>query len=192
MKSFASFLLALFSMAVAVDAQAPVQVTKQNIKVAKVIPALVATPEFSVDIPNKRAEKMKWLEIEVEFDVEKIDATQVIDELTFKYTLLLNGKLYTGEVTHVNIPKGNNHYSVMYMSPRSLDRATLGKQLNQGMIQNIWVSVERQGAPLGEKSVAAGAIPPQEKITGMLVPKSETPFQVLWWDRYEAVKAPTR
>jgi hypothetical protein len=27
-------------------------------------------------------------------------------------------------------------------------------------------------------------------VTGMLVPKSETPFQVLWWDRYEAVKPP--
>ncbi len=185
MKSFTSFLTVFALLTLGAIAQAPI--TQQNLKISKIQPAVLSTPEFSVNIPNKRAEALKWLEIEVEFDIDKVE---LVDELTFKYMVLLNGKLYTGEVTHVNIPKGNNRYSVMYMSPRSLDRATGGKQLNQGMIENIWVVVEKQGQKLGEKALQPKPVPNLQQVPGMLVQKSETPYQVLWWDRYEAVKAP--
>jgi len=190
MKFFASFLLVLLSTAVVAVAQVPVQVGPNNIKIKGVAPSVVSTPKFQTDIPDKRSDKLKWLEIEVDFDVEKIPTTEVIDELTFKYTLLFNGKLYTGEVTHVNIPVGRDHYSVMYMSPRAIDRATLGKPFTAGMIDNIWVSVERQGQKLATDSVKKNAMPNTPQTAGLLVPKSETPFQVLWWDRYEAVKPP--
>jgi hypothetical protein len=185
MKTFTSFLFALASLTVTTVAQVSAPVGPHNIKLNKVQPAVLTTPEFSTDLPNKRFEKLKWLEVEVEFDVDKVE---LIDEITIKYFLLLNGKIYTGDVTHVNIPKGNNRYSVMYMSPRSIDRATGGKQLNQGMIENIWVQIEKQGVKLAEKSLVPKPMPPLPQTPGMLLPKGETPFQVLWWDRYEAVK----
>lgn len=192
MKSFTSFLFALgaaASLTVTASAQVPVVVGPQNIKVNKIQPAVLSTPEFSVNIPNKRSESLKWLELEVEFEIDKVE---IVDELTFRYTVYLNGKLYTGEVTHVNIPKGNNRYSVMYMSPRSLDRATGGKALNQGMIENVSVVVEKQGQKLAEKTLTNKPMPNLQQLPGFLVQKSETPYQVLWWDRYEAVKAPVR
>jgi hypothetical protein len=185
MKIFASIFAALAVLTLSASAQVPAQVQPHNIKVSKIMPALVSTPEYSVNIANKRSPSLKWLEIEVEFDVDKIE---LVDELTFKYTVLLDGKLYTGEVTHVNIPKGNDHHSVMYMSPRAMDRATGGKTLNQGMIENIWVVVEKQGQKLGEKSLVAKQAPNIPQTPGLLVTKGETPFQVLWWDRYEQVK----
>ncbi len=188
MKFLASFLLTLLSTAVVAMAQVPVQVGPQNIKVKKINPSVITSPEFRTDVPDKRSPKLKWFEIEVEFDVDKIPKGEVIDELTFKYTVLFNGKLLTGEVTHVNIPNGSDHYSVMYMSPRAIDRATMGAAFTAGMVDNIWVSVERQGQKLATDSLKKTAIPNAAQTPGLLVPKSETPFQVLWWDRYEAVK----
>lgn len=195
MKSFVSFLLAIGAMALLcapAGAQAPaLPVGPQNVKINKIAPAVVSTPEYSVTGPAaKRSASLKWLEIEVEFEVDKIE---IVDELTFKFIILFNGKLYTGDITHVSIPKGNDRYTVMYMSPRAIDRATMGKPMNAGMIENIWVTMEKQGQKLAEKALSAGKpVPNLQQIPGFLVPRSETPFSVLWWDRYEAVKSAGR
>lgn len=186
MKSFASVFFALASLTGAAVAQLAQPVTAANVKVNKIAPAVLKTPEYTTDVPPKRFEKMMWLEVEVEFEVNKID---FVDELTVKYYVLLNGKLYVGDVTHENIPKGNNRYSVMYMSPRALEKATDGKQLNAGMIENIWVVLEKQGQQLAIKAEKGNQpLPNRQQITGQMLPKGDTPFQVLWWDRYEAVK----
>ena len=52
--------------------------------------------------------------MEVEFSA----APEYTDELTFKYYILVNGKLLTGEVTHTNIADGRDIRSVMYVSPQ--------------------------------------------------------------------------
>ena len=129
---------------------------------------------------------MKWLEIEVEFSIDRVE---LVDELTFEYLVEVNGKLCPGEVTHVNIPKGPSRFSIMYMSPRNIDRLTMNKPLTQGMIGNMWVTVKKQGQTLATKSLQAGAPKNVAQIPNMLSQKSETPFVVLWWDRYEATKA---
>ncbi len=62
----------------------------------------------------------RCLEVEVEFTAV-LDST---DELTFKYFILVNGRLLTGEVTHINISAGRENRSVVYVSPRTLARFT--------------------------------------------------------------------
>jgi hypothetical protein len=133
----------------------------------------------------------KWLEIEAEFQV---DGVEIIDELTFKFDVLLSGKLYTGEITHINIPKGRERYTIMYISPRNLERITEGKPLNPSMIGNVWVTILRQGQMLAISSMKdkGKPVPNMPVVTGMLSPKAETPFAPLWSDRYEAVKLPSR
>lgn len=190
MKNIALSLAALGLLSVGASAQVlSVPVTAKNIKLTKIAPSVLPTPEYGVNIPNKRSEALKWFEIEVEFEVKDVE---LVDELTFQYTVLINGKLCPGEVTHVNIPKGNNRYSVMYISPRSLDRITGGKPLNQGMIDNIWVKVSKAGQLLAETSMKKAAVPNFPQMQDQLVKKADTPFQVLWWDRYEAVKSTAR
>ena len=190
MKNIAATIAALGLLAAGASAQTlATPVTAKNIKLSKISPAVLSTPEYNVSIANKRSEALKWFEIEVEFEVKDVE---LVDELTFQYTVLLNGKLCPGEVTHVNIPKGNNRYSVMYISPRSLDRITGGKALNAGMIDNIWVKVSKSGQLLGETSMKKAPLPNLPQMPDQLVKKSDTPFQVLWWDRYEAVKATGR
>ena len=109
--------------------------------------------------------------------------------------MLLAGKLYTGEITHVNIPKGKERYTIMYISPRNLDRITGGKQLTEAMIENVWVTISKQGQDLAissRKDKNSRVVPNLQKFPGLLTPKAETPFAPLWSDRYEAVKLPTR
>lgn len=190
MKTLAFAFSALVIAISPASAQAPVQVTARNVKIEKIQPAIVGTPEFNIsNTPPKRSQPQKWMEIEVEFAVDDIE---IVDELTFKFDVLLNGKLYPGEITHVNIPKGKERYTIMYISPRNLDRITGGKQLTPGMIENVWVSITKQGQVLAVSSMkdktGRTPVPNKPQFPGLLTPKSETPFSVLWTDRYEAVK----
>ncbi len=190
MKTLALAFTGLAFTAFAASAQVPVPVTSRNVKIEKIQPAVVGTPEFTVTqtVP-KRSQAQKWLEIEVEFAV---DGIEIVDELTFQFDVLLNGKLYPGEITHVNIPKGRERYTIMYISPRNLERITGGKQLTPAMIENVWVKITKQGQVLAVSSMkdrtGRTPIPNTQQFPGFLTPKSETPFSVLWTDRYEAVK----
>lgn len=151
----------------------------------RVLPSVQKTPEYTtVGGQQKRFKNQEWLEVEVEFTTK----AELIDELTFKYFILLNGKLLVGDVTHVNIPKGREHYSVAYVSPRTIDRFMGGKPLNTAAIENIRVEVSKQGQVLSEKSLKPGATPNVAQVTGFVLNKTQTPFAPLWWDRYEAIK----
>ncbi len=192
-----AFFLAALSVAATVSSfgapsipQAPI--SAKNVKIEKILPAVVGTPQFTVTgTMTKRSPDLKWLEIEVEFAVEGVE---MIDELTFKLDLLINGKMCPGEITHINIPKGKDRYTIMYVSPRNLERITDGKLLNAGMITNAWVTILRQGQVLAMSSMKGKTVPlPNMALTpGMLSPKADTPFAPLWTDRYEAVKPSVR
>ena len=193
MKILAFAFAALSTAAFAAPSAVPAAVTARNVRIEKILPAVVGTPEFTIaNTPPKRSQLQKWLEIEVEFAVEGVE---LIDELTFKFDVKMNGKLYPGEITHVNIPKGKDRFTVMYLSPRNLERITDGKPLNASMIENIWITISKQGQALAISSLKdknVKVVPNLPQFPGMLTPKSETPFSVLWTDRYEAVKLPTR
>ena len=193
MKILAFAFAALSTAAFAAPSAVPAAVTARNVRIEKILPAVVGTPEFTIaNTPPKRSQLQKWLEIEVEFAVEGVE---LIDELTFKFDVKMNGKLYPGEITHVNIPKGKDRFTVMYLSPRNLERITDGKPLNASMIENIWITISKQGQALAISSLKdknVKVVPNLPQFPGLLTPKSETPFSVLWTDRYEAVKLPTR
>lgn len=167
-------------------------ITSKNVKIEKIQPAVVPTPDFVLkSAESKRSQPQKWLEIEVEFAVEGVE---IVDELTFKFDVLLNGKLCPGEITHINIPKGRDRYTIMYVSPRNLERISDGHPLTPAMIQNAWVTILRQGQVLAVSAMKDKTKPvPNMPLTpGMLSPKADTPFAPLWSDRYEAVKPTNR
>ncbi|MDB6150518.1 MAG: hypothetical protein JWQ44_1966, partial [Chthoniobacter sp.] len=125
MKSLSLSVCALFALSIFASAQS--LVGPGSVKLGKVAPAVVKTPEFNLTSgPTKRSKPEDWLEVEVDFAT----TPDIIDDLTFKYTILVEKKLLDGEVTHVNIPKDKEHYSVMYVSPRAIARLTGGKPLS--------------------------------------------------------------
>ena len=178
---------AIFALCSAAFGQAPVGPT--SIKLGKVQPAVVKTPEYNLTSgPNKRSKSADWLEIELDYATTPED----IDELTFKYTVALEGKLLDGEVTYVNIAKGREHYAVMYVSPKSIEKLTGGKALTGASIQNVWIEVSKSGQVLGKESFKPTPAPNLPHVTGMVLNKDETPFAPLFYDRYEALKKTTR
>jgi len=103
--------------------------------------------------------------------------------------VMIEKKLLTGQVTHINIPKGRDHFSVMYISPRTLLKLSGGRALSTASIENVWISVERQGMKLDAPATfKPGAVPNLPQIPGLVLNKDETPFAPLFYDRYEAIK----
>lgn len=183
MKTLSVSLAALVALTISALAQMP-QVGPGSIKIGKVLPAMVKTPEYNLTSgPTKRSRNRDWLEIEVEFETKPDD----IDELTFKYTILVEKKLLDGEVTHVNIPS-KDHFSVMYIGPRTLEKLSGGKGVGPNSIENVWIEVSRQGQVLGKASFRPGNPPNLPHLTGLVLNKDETPFAPLFYDRYEAIK----
>lgn len=154
---------------------------------------LITTPQYQYSGAQAYTvnQRERWLEVEVEFSA----APEFTDELTFKYYILVNGKLLTGEVTHVNVAAGRENRSVMYVSPKTLARVMGGKPLTQAALQNIAVQIIQQGAVKSEISMERAA--PQwfssiPNLPGLVLNKNETPFAPLYWDRYEQIKPATR
>jgi hypothetical protein len=185
MKAFVFSIAALFAISCVADAQTPVG--PGSVKLGKVQPSVVKTPEFQLTSgPQKRSKSKDWLEVEVEFETQP----EMIDELTFKYTIAIEGKLLDGEVTHVSIPKGKDHFSVMYVSPSALAKLTGNKPLTGASIENVWVDVLHQGQKLAPTAnYKPGAPKNVPHLTGMVLNKDQTPFAPLFYDRYEAIKS---
>ncbi len=151
---------------------------------------LITSPEFSFGGAEQfRTEERKfWLEVEAEFAA----APEFTDELTFKYFILINGKLLTGEVTHVNVPAGRENHSVMYVPPVVLARFNNNRPLAPNSVQNVAVQIVQGGVAKSELSLMRA--PPQwykaiQGIAGFVLNKNETPFAPLYWERYPQIKS---
>lgn len=174
-------------------------------QISKIEPAIENTPAVNYSMGTQKSlsgPPKKWMEIEVTFSWQPRAATEkFVDELTFNYYVLLSNKgaaypqgtLLTGQVTHTAIPANQKDLrSVMYVSPRSLERLFDGKIPSSpaAAVVDIGVTISRQGQVVAEKSLkGSGAWWPQyQQTSGYLLNKEETPFAPLYWDYYEAVK----
>jgi hypothetical protein len=187
MKILPLSVLAIMASASAALAQVPVG--PGSVKLGKPELSAPSTPEFQITGgQNKRYRLGKWLEFEIPYET----APEEIDELTFRYTIFIEKKLLTGEVTYMNILKGKEHYAVMYISPKIIDRLTGGKPLASSAVENVWIDVSRQGQVLDRTSLKPGNPPNVPQQAGMVQNKSDTPFAPLYYDRYETIKTTTR
>ena len=181
---------ALTAVAIALVGSVAAQTRGVDFQLTKITKNLVSTPQFNYSGGQQYPanQRDRWLEVEAEF----IATPEFTDELTFKYFILLNGKLLTGEVTHVHVAAGRENRSVMYVSPRTLDRFMGNRPVTANAIQNIAVQIVQQGAIKAELSFVRAngqwyAGLPQ--VTGFVLNKNETPFAPLYWDRYEQIKS---
>jgi len=176
-----------------------------DFKITGIKPDFVTTPEYSVNFgpKNKRVAKNKnFLEIEANFDWQpKAAKPEFLDELTFTYYVLLKnqdrenpkGTLLTGSVTHTAIPQERGMSSVMFVSPRTLERFFAGKvptTVDQSVV-DVAVTISSQGQLVAEASWKGRGQwwTTYQQVTGYVLNKNETPFGPLVWDYYEAIKA---
>jgi len=178
----------------------------QELEVTTIAPAFIKSPEFSIGVgPQKRAKSEDWLEVEAEFSFQPRGAQEIpfADDLTFTYYILLNnkdaknprGSLLVGQVSHNAVAIGKGMRSVMYLSPRTLQRFFGGKvpSTAAAAVQDVAVTITRQGQLVAAKNWKyAGSEQwwtTLQQTQGFVLNKNETPFAPLFWDYYEAIKA---
>lgn len=181
--------IAFFCVALWQVPSASGQGAKTGYEVTAISPNLVDTPDYNYSGTKKPGSRpRKWLEVEVDFRSDH----DVTEELTFKYYILLDNKaLFVGEASHINIMKGKDHRSVVYIAPNTLDRLTEGKTFNASAITNIGVEVLKQGQLVAGKSLKDARGPWWQQMpqtAGFVLSKSDTPFAPLDWDRYAEPK----
>jgi hypothetical protein len=148
----------------------------------------VLTPEYQVKRGQMSARTRDWFQITTSYDT----MPEWTDEIQFTYYVLVKNKnpadkgppqsVFKGDVTHINVQKGR-HKSDMYIHPSTLIR--------YGDVQAIAVLVN-----VGGRLVAMDGKPPTserwwEKLApqeGYLLNRMQTPFAMLYFDDYEAVK----
>lgn len=174
-------------------------------KITKVESNFIPSPNYSGPRYDKRGPKAKdWLEVDVTFDWSpRAKEPMYTDEAMFNYYILLKNKskeapegtLLTGSVTHISIPQGKNMHSVVYISPRTLERFFSGKMpVNAGAaVAAAAVTISNQGAVVAEDR---GGFDPLwwtkfQQTPGFVLNKNQTPFAPLQWDYYEAIKVDT-
>jgi len=83
--------------------------------------------------------------------------------------------------------------SVMYISPRTLERFFDGKAPGTAAsaLVDVGVTITKQGQLVAEKSWKGKGQwwSSLEQVNGYVLNKNETPFAPLAWDYYEAIKA---
>ena len=191
---------------VAADISAFGQTPNTYYKILKVEPSFLDSPIYSGPRYDKRGARAKsWLEIEVSFEWQpRLRDPKYTDELTFNYYILLKnrspqypqGTLLVGSVTHTSIPQEKDMHSVVYISPRTLERFFEGKvpaNAEQALV-DVGVTITNQGQQVAStswKSKSGDWWPQFQKTPGFVLNKNETPFASLAWDYYEAIKPNT-
>jgi hypothetical protein len=177
--------------------------TGSEFQITKIDPTIVSTPMISYSGATQKPGRPKsWMEIETTFSWHPRLATQKFsDDVVFNYYVLLSnrgasfpqGTMLTGQVIHNSVPANQNDLkTVMYVSPRSLERFFDGKiptSISAAII-DIGITVTIQGQVVAQQSLkGSGAWWPQyQQTAGFLLNKNETPFASLNSDYYEPVK----
>lgn len=188
MKRTRRLFLACFLPVISVYAQT--RAPGPEFQITKIAPNFISSPQFTYTGAEQYQtdQRDRWLEVEVTFSA----TPEFTDELSLKYFILFNGKLLAGEVTHVNIPAARENRSVMYVTPKTLQRLLLGRPVTNNTLQNVAVQLMQQGALKHELNLNRApaqwyATLPQ--VDGLVLNKNETPFAPLYWDRYCQIKS---
>ncbi len=179
--------------------QQPLQLQMGDVKVETPVFEAQKTPNFqagdvkSKNIPNPR----DWLEIEVEFEV-KGPRDAVVKDLLFRYYVGFRDtagqpRTLTGDVKHINIVCGEKSFSSAYVAPAVLGEITGDfRRFQPSAVEAVGVEVYYNGVIVGGTSTRGGKF---WEVTGTgpgVLGKGETPFALLWIDRYAEVERTTR
>lgn len=126
-----------------------------------------------------------WLRIEAEFE----SSPDWADDVQLKYYVLLgqgnNTRCLVGDMTYVNVARGSQHYSGMYVHPNTLQR------FGNGQVAAVAVQLFYKGQLIDQTSYPPSDDRWWERATptsGFVLAPRDTPWSVLAFDRYESPK----
>jgi len=160
------------------------------VKIDRIDGKKMQTPEYQVQRVTLPSTKTRtWFQIGTDFQT----APDWIDEMDVTYYALAKTSnppagqspytLFRGQLTYVNVEKGS-HESVMYLHPSTLAR--------YGDVEQVAVLIYVKGQLAALESRPSSQERWWERLTpqeGYLLNRLETPFAMLNFDNYEAMKA---
>lgn len=162
-------------------------------------------PSPTVDSGKSKSFKPKdWLEFEAGIKLPAFNAEQkkagFVDQVLVKWSVALknpDGKgfiLITKDITHINVPIDEEVYSAVYLSPNTLKRVTGSDSAGKSSVDRVAIEVLINGRAVAAESskgkpnwMSAGSLSDQSRRFPLLN-KIETPFRMLWWDRYAEIQ----
>lgn len=163
----------------------------------------IPSPIFDIGGAAKNFNPKNWLEMEVGIEVPAQNRQQAeigfIDRLLVKWYVAINDKatgkpvLLTKDVNHINVPVDEEIYSSVYISPNTLKRLTGSERAGKGSVEVVGIEVFVDGVKVGQATTKhqegwwnAATLSRGDRYP--LLDKNETPFKMLWWDRYAEVE----
>jgi hypothetical protein len=131
----------------------------------------------------------QWYKIEVQFS----SRPEWADDIQMKYYVLVgtgrDQRMFSGEITHVNVARGTQHYSAMFMHPNTLRR------YGGGEVQAVAVQLFHQNRLVDQTSDPTTGQRWWERfspVPGYLLPPEDTPWAPIASERWEARKITPR
>ena len=163
------------------------------------------SPEFSGG-KQKSFKPKDWLEIETKLNIALSPApkSQTCERLTIKWYIAVKNPekpqsmlLLTKDIEHVNVPLDEDVYCSVYLSPASIKALTGSDRGGKNAVEYVGYEVLINGVKAAEETskgrvgwwnVASERISRSDSVP--LLTKAETPFAIMWWDRYAEVADP--
>lgn len=161
------------------------------------------SPDINIsNVRGKRFSPKDWLEIEAKVKVEVAPKPEsgFVDQMTVKWYVAVknpeggrNFLLLTTDVNHVNVPIDEDVYVSVYLSPSTIKRLTGSERVSKGSVDRVGIEILRGGVKIGEVSSKdkpgwwnSPSLSRSDKYP--LLDKNQTPFRILWWDRYAEIQ----
>jgi hypothetical protein len=162
-------------------------------------------PSPEVNTGKAKSFKPKdWLEVEVGIKIPAGNAEQkkigFINQVTVKWYVAVDNPDAKGviklskTINHINVPIDEEIFSSVYMSPSAIKRLTGKDKAGKSAVRAVGVEVLVDGVKVGEAADkqkvgwwSAGSLSDQSDKFPLLN-KDETPFSMLWWDRYAEIQ----
>jgi hypothetical protein len=163
----------------------------------------IPSPEIQTGKSKKFTPK-DWLEVEAGIKIPATNADQkksgFINQVTVKWYVAVDNpdakgviKL-TKTINHLNVPVDEEIFSSVYLSPSAIKRLTGKDKAGKSSVRAVGVEVLVDGEKIGQASEKqkegwwnAGSLSDQSDKFPLLN-KDETPFAMLWWDRYAEIQ----
>lgn len=145
-----------------------------------------------------------WLEVEVGIKIPAPNAEQkkigFANQVTVKWYVAMDNPdakgiiKMTKTINHINVPYDEEIFSSVYMSPSAIKRLTGKDKAGKQSVKAVGVEVLVDGVKVGEaadKAKMGWWTAPQvsdQSDKFPLLNKNETPFAMLWWDRYAEIQ----
>lgn len=160
----------------------------------------------SPDMNVTRIKKFRpkdWLEVEASMEIPPQNRVHeevgFLDRVMVRWYVAMieeaSGKpmLLTTDVNHVNVEVDEEVYTSIYISPNTLKRLTGRDRAAKTAIEAIGLEIFVDGVKVGQASEGkkAGWWESAALARGDRFPlqnKNQTPFKMLWWDRYAEIE----